>query len=542
VASTSPEFGLSTPDGSSFECKLDLGAYAACTSPKQYAGPLSHGSHTFTVRAKDAAGNIDGSPATRMWSIDSVAPDAVITEGPTAGTTHDSTTAEFKFASGESGTFECKLDSGTYSACTSPKSYTGLAPGEHNFAVRATDAVGNVDPFPATRMWMVNFPAPETTLGAGGPTGTVTTTSAEFSFSSNDPDAVFYCRLDGGNGELCTSPKTYTGLAAGYPHTFEVSAWSNAANRGDETPASRSWTIAQGSTGGGAKDDAYTLAEDSGATMLPVLTNDTPDAGAPQIDAASDPYQGGTRTIVQGSPDQISYTPRAEYCGSDSILYVINDGSSATAQITITCVDDAPAAVNDTVMVPQDSGPVPVNVLANDADPDGGAKEVASKTDGSHGVVGTMGGAGLTYQPLAGYCGPDSFGYALNGGSNATVSVMVVCGNRAPAPAINPKPATPGTTGGADRAAPQTRITKGPSGRVKTARKRARVKFAFGSNEAGSTFRCKIDKGRFKDCSSPKAYRLKPGKHKFAVIATDRAGNVDLTPAVRKLKVVRIPG
>jgi hypothetical protein len=51
-----------------YECQLDTGAFAACNSPTSYSG-LSDGSHTFQVRAKDAAGNVDPTPATQTWQI-----------------------------------------------------------------------------------------------------------------------------------------------------------------------------------------------------------------------------------------------------------------------------------------------------------------------------------------------------------------------------------------------------------------------------------------------------------------------------------------
>jgi hypothetical protein len=66
------------------------------------------------------------------------------------------TTADFVFSSSETGSsFECRLDAAAWASCTSPKSYSSLAAGNHTFDVRATDAVGNTDPTPAMRTWTI---------------------------------------------------------------------------------------------------------------------------------------------------------------------------------------------------------------------------------------------------------------------------------------------------------------------------------------------------------------------------------------------------
>jgi Ca2+-binding RTX toxin-like protein len=117
---------------------------------------------------------------------------------------------------------------------------------------------------------------------------------------------------------------------------------------------------------------------------------------------------------------------------ADTITYTLSSGDTAVVSVTVTCVDDAPVAVDDATTVVQGSAATPIDVRANDTDVDGGPKTIASAAQGAHGSVAiTNAGGDLTYTPAAGYCNsggvPDTFTYSLNGGSTASVSVLVNC-------------------------------------------------------------------------------------------------------------------
>ena len=85
---------------------------------------------------------------------DTTAPDTLIDSGPSGTVT--STTAEFSFSSTEPGsTFECSFDGEPWTGCTSPATRSGLAAGQHTFAVRATDSAGNTDASAATQSWTI---------------------------------------------------------------------------------------------------------------------------------------------------------------------------------------------------------------------------------------------------------------------------------------------------------------------------------------------------------------------------------------------------
>ena len=120
---------------------------------------LTEASHTFQVRATDAAGNTDATPASYTWTLDTTAPDTSITAQPANPT--NATTASFSFTSSGGGvSFECQIDGGGFSACTSPRTYMSLVQGSHTFQVRAIDAAGNTDATPASYTWTIDTTAP----------------------------------------------------------------------------------------------------------------------------------------------------------------------------------------------------------------------------------------------------------------------------------------------------------------------------------------------------------------------------------------------
>jgi len=160
-----PTFNFSGTDNvavTSYEVQIDSGGYATATSPHT-TGTLAAGSHTFYVRAKDAAGNTDATPASRTFFVDTAAPDTTITATPTS--LSNSTSANFSFTGNDGSgsgiaSFQLKLDTGSFASATSPATLTGLSQGSHTVEIRATDNAGNVDATPATFTWTVDTSPP----------------------------------------------------------------------------------------------------------------------------------------------------------------------------------------------------------------------------------------------------------------------------------------------------------------------------------------------------------------------------------------------
>ncbi len=178
-----------------------------------------------------------------------------------------------------------------------------------------------------------------------------------------------------------------------------------------------------------AEDDTVTTAEDAAAT-IDVLANDSdPDLDVLQVESVT---QGSHGAVVINGDGTLTYTPQANYFGSDNFTYTISDGrggtDTASVSVTITSVNDAPVAVNDSATTTPNQA-VAINVLGNDFDVDVDALNVDFCTNPANGSVINLGGGVLQYTPSLDFTGGDQFTYTVSDGhggtDTATVSIAV---------------------------------------------------------------------------------------------------------------------
>ena len=168
-----------------------------------------------------------------------------------------------------------------------------------------------------------------------------------------------------------------------------------------------------------AADDTATISEDAPASAIDVLANDTDIDGGPiAIDSVTQPA-GGTASIT-GAGSGLTYQPDPDLCNdgspTDDFSYTLTPGgSSATVAVTVTCVNDAPAANAGTATTDEDT---PVTITLTGSDVDGDALTFAIATAPANGSLGAImpindTTAEVTYTPDADFNGNDSFDYQV---------------------------------------------------------------------------------------------------------------------------------
>jgi hypothetical protein len=201
---------------------------------------------------------------------------------------------------------------------------------------------------------------------------------------------------------------------------------------------------------------AYTIVDGRGETAtatVSVRVNDVADApvaenqtvetnedtalaiGLVASDADRDPLKFRIQRLpangsLGGEPPDVWYAPNADYNGSDSFVFAVDDGrggsDTGTVSIRIRAVADAPVALDDEATT-DEGRVVDIAVLGNDSDPDGDVLRIVSVTRGANGWVLINGDETLRYQPNEGFSGLDGFAYTISDdrGETATATVSV---------------------------------------------------------------------------------------------------------------------
>lgn len=458
-----------TATAATFQCRLDSGSFAACASGKTYNG-LSYGTHTFGVEAVTTTGT--SSVTSYSWTVAPPAPSITgQPQNPTAATD-----ASFSFTDTDSGVgFQCSLDGAAFAGCSSPQQYSGLALGAHSFQVRAVS--GNGTPSAATTFtWTIGV-GPATPTITAQPASSTADTGASFSFTDSDATATFQCSVDGAAFASCTSPTSYSGLALG-SHTFSVVGVDTG---GTSAPASASWSI----------------------VVPPTPTIDShPPATTTDTSASFSFSDSSSGVTFECSLDSAPFTS----CTSPATFSTLAAGSHTFAVLAAsgTGTQGEPATYTWTV----DLAPPTITSSPATSSTDLSPSFSFSDTDPSATFLCSLDAVAfaacaspVAYTNLS--VGSHTFQVEATNASGTSDPTAYAWTIVPPAPTLTSSPANPSTD-------------PSPS-------------FSFADGDASATFLCSLDGAAFAACTSPQAYSgLALGSHTFAVEATDRT----LTSAV----------
>lgn len=214
-----------------------------CPNDGLLVGPLEDGAYEWLVRAVDAAGIPDATPASRSFSITSSGPPIAIVARPPPRST--SRAAVFGLQTPVAGaTFQCQWYRGTtppatWSPCSSQPVGVPLADGPWYFRARAVTATGLVSSPPAVATFVVDNTGPTSVIEVG-PRPYVNVGTASFRFRFDEPATAATCAVDGAAPVDCSGRSfQVSGLGAG-EHVLRVTGTNDLGNTA--TTAHR-WTV-----------------------------------------------------------------------------------------------------------------------------------------------------------------------------------------------------------------------------------------------------------------------------------------------------------
>ena len=179
--------------------------------------------------------------------------------------------------------------------------------------------------------------------------------------------------------------------------------------------------------------DVSTSTSEETAVEITLAASDAD--GDPLTFSIVDNPANGSLSTITGS--KVTYTPNANFSGSDSFTFRANDGSAnsniATASVSVSSTNDAPVA-NDVSAATDEETAVEITLTASDADGDPLTFSIVDNP--ANGSLSTITGNKVTYTPNANFSGSDSFTFRANDGSAnsniATASISVSSTNDAP--------------------------------------------------------------------------------------------------------------
>ncbi|HEY3451114.1 MAG TPA: YCF48-related protein [Myxococcales bacterium] len=472
---TALQIAFRASEESTFECRLDQGDFAACTSPASVS-LTSEGPHRFEVRATDVAGNVESEPAFAEFVHDVTPPTTTIDAIPDDGKPD----REIRFSASEAGClFHCAVGSQAPAPCTSPWTVHALVEGTHLVIVQATDAAGNLEARPASASVVVDLTGPVVTFASTPPALSLVGT-ATFEMSASEAGSTFECSLDLLGYKACTSPATFT-VATG-DHSLLVRGTDKYGNPGN--PVSFGWKVDLNAPVVTIDSQPATFTKDRGASVG-FSGNKAGMSFTCALDGAAPPAACTSPVTYSGLAD-----------GSHSVAIVGTDGGgniSAPATASWTVDNAAPATS--------------ISSIPDTGKPDRSITFSASET-------------GCTFE-----CAVDAAAFApctspaaLSGLADGSRTFKV----RATDQAGNRESPEASATFVVDTKGPAATILTGPTGTVFV----AGATFTFESDEAASTFECRLDADAFAACTTPKDLSVATdGPHAFEVRATDRYGN-----------------
>lgn len=219
--------------GTTLTCRLDSGAYTACSSATTAIyNNLTEGAHTVTVYSADAAGNQNAS--SYSFTVDTIAPNTPVV--PSSPALTDLSSRSITFTSDLSETTLCSLNEDPFTICTSPL-VTGVLPeGLNRLRVKTVDLAGNSSAI-STYNWSIDSIAP---LAPTITSSMLITqgTSATLTFTG-EVGAIATCSVNTGTWAPCVSGDVFNNFTDG-AHSIRVKLTDAAGN--ESSASTYSWT------------------------------------------------------------------------------------------------------------------------------------------------------------------------------------------------------------------------------------------------------------------------------------------------------------